>query len=110
MKKLSGLLAGTVLVCALASWLAPRQVSLAAEPDRKTATLGVEGMTCGACSTSVRVVLKKLDGVVDAKVSLEEKKAVVTYSPAKVTPEKMVEAIQSKLPYKAKVLEPGKGK
>lgn len=110
MKKLLSLLLGAIVLCALAAWLVPREACCAAEPAVRTATLGVEGMTCAACSTSVRVVLKKLDGVVDAKVSLEEKKAVVTYDPGKVTPEKMVETIQAKLPYKAKVLEPGKGK
>lgn len=110
MKRLLSLLAGAVLLCTLAAWLAPRQVCCAAEPGATTATLGVEGMTCGACATSVKIVLTKLDGVADAKVSLDDKKAVVTYDPAKVTPEKMVEAIQGKLPYKVKVLEPAKGK
>ena len=110
MKKLLLLLLGAIVLCALAAWFVPREACCAAEPAARTATLGVEGMTCAACSTSVRVVLKKLDGVVDAKVSLEEKKAVVTYDPAKVSPDKMVEAIQTRLPYKAKVLEPEKGK
>lgn len=102
MKKLLWLLGGAVLLFALA--VLTRQPCCAAEPGATTATLGVEGMTCGACATSVKVVLKKLDGVADAKVSLGDKQAVVTYNPARVTPEKMVEAIHSKLPYKAKVL------
>ena len=110
MKRLFGLLAAAAMLCALAAWLAPREVCSAAEPGARTATLGVEGMTCGACATSVGVVLKKLDGVAKAKVSLDDKRAVVTYDPAKVTPEKMVETIQSKLPYKARVLAPAKGK
>lgn len=72
--------------------------------DVKIATLDVEGMTCGGCSASVRVVLKKLDGVRDAKVSFDEKKAVVTYDPEKVTPQKMADTINAKLPYEAKVM------
>lgn len=75
--------------------------------DSKTATLDIQGMTCGACTASVRVVLKKIDGVSDAKVSFDEKKAVVTYDPAKVTPQKMADAVNAKLPYKAKVVTSG---
>lgn len=72
--------------------------------DAKTATLDIQGMTCGACTASVRVVLKKLDGVSEAKVSFEEKKAIVAYDPAKITPQKMADAINTKLPYRAKVV------
>jgi mercuric transport protein len=75
--------------------------------DAKTATLDIQGMTCGACTASVRIVLKKLDGVSEAKVSFEEKKAVVAYDPAKITPQKMADAINAKLPYKAKVVASG---
>src|SRR5437868_10363096 len=74
--------------------------------EAKTATLNVEGMSCGACTASVRIVLKKLDGVSEAKVSFDDKKAVVTYDSAKVTPQTMAEAINAKLPYKAKVVAP----
>jgi copper chaperone CopZ len=72
--------------------------------DAKTATLGVEGMTCGGCAASVKIVLKKLDGVSMAMVSFAEKKATVTYDPAKVTPQQMADAIAAKLGYKAKVV------
>ena len=65
----------------------------------KTATLEIQGMTCGACTASVRVVLKKLEGVSEAKVSFEAKTAVVAYDPAKVTPQKMADVINAKLPY-----------
>lgn len=75
--------------------------------DAKTATLDIQGMTCGACTASVRVVLKKLDGVSEAKVSFEEKKAIVAYDPAKITPQKMADAINTKLPYRAKVVISG---
>ncbi|HEY3348198.1 MAG TPA: heavy metal-associated domain-containing protein [Thermoanaerobaculia bacterium] len=71
--------------------------------DGKTATLDIQGMTCGACAASVRVVLKRLDGVTEAKISFTEKKALVAYDPAKVTPQKMADAINARLPYKAKV-------
>ena len=40
--------------------------------------ISVEGMTCAHCKASVEKALKKMDGVADAQVSLEEKAAVVT--------------------------------
>lgn len=87
------------------------QVGYAADPPSgRTTTLQIEGMTCGACATSVKIVLGKLDGVSDAKVSFREKRAVVTYDPGKVTPEQMVEAIHAKLPYKATAPRTGRTK
>lgn len=67
-----------------------------------TVTLTVEGMTCASCSVAVRAALKKLDGVRDARVSVEEKRAVVDYDAAKVTPQQMVEAV-NRLGYRASV-------
>ena len=65
-----------------------------------TVTVKVDGMTCSACSVAVRTVLKKLNGVVDAKVSVSDKQAVVEYDASKVTPQQMVDAI-IKLGYRA---------
>lgn len=73
-----------------------------------TAVLQVEGMTCGACATAVKIVLKKIDGVVDATVSYEKKRAVVRYDPKQVSPKDLAEAIEEKLSYKARVVEEGK--
>jgi copper chaperone CopZ len=75
--------------------------------DAKTAKLEIQGMTCGACTASVRVVLKKLEGVSEAKASFETKTAVVAYDPAKATPQKMADAINAKLLYEAKVVASG---
>src|SRR5262249_20097407 len=80
------------------------RAALVLAADAKTATLGIEGMTCGGCAASVKIVLKKLDGVSSAAVSFGEKRATVTYDPAKVTPQQMADTINAKLPYKAKVL------
>lgn len=109
MRRLIVLLLGLAAICGIAA-LAGRVCCAAGTPPGETITLQVEGMTCGACATSVKIVLEKLDGVSDAKVSLKDKQAVVTYDPAKVTPEKMVEAVNANLPYKAKVAGTGKTK
>jgi copper chaperone len=50
----------------------------------QTVTLGISGMTCGGCVRSVTNVLKALDGVAKAEVSLEKNNAVVDYDPDKV--------------------------
>ena len=50
----------------------------------ETVTLNVSGMTCGGCVASVTRVLKALNGVTKADVSLEKKNAVVDYDPGKV--------------------------
>ncbi len=86
--------------------LSQQRTPLATAAPEKVTTLHVEGMTCGACATALKQVLKKTDGVRDARVSYEEKSAIVTYDPAKVTPEKIVRAISETLPtYKATVVK-----
>ncbi len=80
--------------------------SRAAAAAAKVTTLHIKGMSCGACATAVKRVLKGVDGVKDAQVSFEEKKGVVTYDPAKVTPEKIAQAVKEKLPaYTATVIK-----
>lgn len=50
----------------------------------QTVTLEISGMTCGGCVRSVTNVLKALDGVKKADVSLEKRRAVVDFDPGKV--------------------------
>lgn len=78
----------------------------AAQPA--TVTLAIDGMTCASCGVTIKVALKKLDGVKDATVSFKDKRAQVTYDPARVTPDRMVKAIED-AGYKARV-EKGAGK
>lgn len=59
----------------------------------QTVTLGISGMTCGGCVRSVGNVLKALDGVAKAEVSLEKNNAVVEYDPAKVGVEQMKRSV-----------------
>ncbi len=66
----------------------------------RTAALHIEGMDCPACTTAIRIALKKLDGVQDARVSYANKEAVVEYAPGKVTPQQLADAV-NQLGYKA---------
>jgi len=59
----------------------------------QTVTLGISGMTCGGCVRSVTNVLKALDGVAKAEVSLEKNNAVVNYDPAKVAIEQLKRSV-----------------
>ncbi|VVB85925.1 Heavy-metal-associated domain protein [uncultured archaeon] len=43
--------------------------------------LDIAGMRCGACSTGIELTLGKKRGVKNAKVSLNERMAVVEYDP-----------------------------
>lgn len=56
--------------------------------------LKVEDMSCGGCVRNVTAVLKALDGVEDAVVSLEAAEAVVRYDPQKVAVEAMRAAVE----------------
>src|SRR5581483_11422877 len=54
----------------------------------------VTGMTCAACQARVQRTLQKQPGVADATVSLLMNTATVTYDPATVSPEQLVDAIR----------------
>ncbi|HVT02460.1 MAG TPA: heavy-metal-associated domain-containing protein [Thermoanaerobaculia bacterium] len=84
----------------------PQRTAAASTASQKVATLHIDGMTCGSCATAVKHVLTSMNGVKAATVSYEKKSAVVTYEPAKVTPDKLALAIEQKLPtYKARVIK-----
>jgi copper chaperone len=51
-------------------------------------------MTCGGCVRSVTNVLKALDGVAKADVSLEKNCAVVDYDPGKLKPEQLKRSVE----------------
>jgi copper chaperone CopZ len=71
-------------------------------PALLSVTLAVEGMTCASCSVAVRMALKRLNGVHTVEMSVEKKRAVINYEPAKVMPERMIEAV-NRLGYHAAV-------
>ena len=80
-------------------------LATAAQAATSTTTLQIEGMTCAGCETAVKLVLKKTPGVISATVSYAEKRAVVTYDPAKTTPPKIAAAITDALAYTVTVVD-----
>ena len=60
----------------------------------KEVKLNIEGMHCTGCSTRLEKVLNNVDGVEDAKVSLEEKKADIKYDETQVSEKEIIEAVE----------------
>ncbi|QOR61249.1 heavy-metal-associated domain-containing protein [Sulfurovum sp. ST-21] len=60
--------------------------------EDKTALIKVTGMTCPMCTTAIKKSLKKVDGVIKAKVKLNTAVATVTFR-EKVTQGQLLKAI-----------------
>jgi len=71
---------------------AAEPATLADAQALETVTLEVQNMVCSACPIAVRTALKRVPGVVDAKVDLESKTAVVRFAPAKTNVEALTRA------------------
>lgn len=54
----------------------------------------VGGMTCAGCQANVQRKLENTPGVIEATVSLMAAEASVTFDPAKVTPDRLVQAVR----------------
>lgn len=98
----------TVLIAVTALLVGFFGAEAAAETE-KQAVLSIEGMTCGGCALSVKSVVKKIDGVRDAKVDWKKGRAVVTFDPDRVTAEQIAATIQEKLTYETEVIDEGNG-
>lgn len=75
-------------------------------------TLTIKGMTCGGCVATVKLKLKKTQGVLAYEVSLEKGEAEVTYDAAQTNPEAIAAAV-SETGFKATVktkADPDRGK
>ncbi len=59
----------------------------------KKIVLGIEGMHCDGCVTRLTKVLKSLDGIIDAKVSLERKNAEIEYDDNKLELDDIKQAV-----------------
>ncbi len=55
--------------------------------------LDIAGMRCGACAVGIELMLGKKKGIKNAKVSLNERTAVVEYDPATATASDIAKAV-----------------
>lgn len=74
---------------------APENETNGREAGGATATLLVGGMTCASCVRRVERGLEKLEGVADAQVNLATERAIVSYDPARVSPEDLVKKVEA---------------
>ncbi|KAF8448462.1 E1-E2 ATPase-domain-containing protein [Terfezia claveryi] len=65
-------------------------------PHFATATIAVEGMTCGACTSALEAGFKGVDGVGSFSVSLLAERAVVIYDSTVLPTERIVEIIEDR--------------
>ncbi len=74
-----------------------------AEGDVARITFPVEGMVCPFCEASVENLLGKMGGVVAVEASAAAGTVQVEYQPAAVSPEQLVEAINTNTFYRARL-------
>ena len=66
-------------------------LTTASASDTRVVTLDVKGMDCGTCPLTVKILLRKQDGV--REVTVDRKTAQVRYEPAKVDEERLVKVV-----------------
>ncbi|MFM2213336.1 MAG: hypothetical protein RL427_599 [Bacteroidota bacterium] len=68
--------------------------AVAQKPE--TASFKIDGMTCAiGCAKTIETKLSKMDGVQKASVDFDKKQATVEFDAAVLTPEKLVQAVES---------------
>ena len=75
------------------------EVSQLVENGKKV-IIHIEGMSCMSCVANIKKNLLNIDGVIEVKVSLQDRNTIVTYNPEKVTTKQLKSCI-NKLGYKA---------
>jgi mercuric ion binding protein len=62
----------------------------------ETASFKIDGMTCAiGCAKTIEEKLSKMDGVQKATVDFDKKEATVNFDASVLTPEKIVQAVES---------------
>ncbi|KAF2656138.1 heavy metal translocatin [Lophiostoma macrostomum CBS 122681] len=61
-----------------------------------TTTVGIEGMTCGACTSAIEGGFSDVDGVYQFNISLLANRAVLVHDPTKLTEDQIVEIIEDR--------------
>lgn len=64
------------------------------KPKLMTTTVAIEGMTCGACTSSVQGTFEGVDGLVQFNISLLAERAVIVHDPAVLTQQKITSLIE----------------
>ena len=84
----------TEVKVATESGIAKKEVSV--EVKTETATFNIEGMTCAiGCAKTIQEKLAAMDGVQKATVDFDKKTATVEFDATKLTPAKLLEAVET---------------
>lgn len=67
--------------------------AVVAGPNSAILKVKIPSMDCAACAVSIQAKLRKQSGIENAEVSYDAKEAVVQYDTKKLTPEKIIAAI-----------------
>ena len=73
-------------------------------PEEEEVVIQIEGMTCSACATGVAASLRRVEGVIEAEVSIDPPEAHILFDPSATSTEALVEAIED-LGYEAEIVE-----
>src|SRR5579875_3723935 len=71
-----------------------------AQKQQEQAQFAIEGMTCASCAMRIEKGLKKLPGILDARVNLATERATVLFDPAQIEPQQMIQKVDT-IGYKA---------
>ncbi|CAK3950687.1 probable copper-transporting ATPase 1 [Lecanosticta acicola] len=74
----------------------PKQRRKSVTKQLMTTTVGIEGMTCGACTSAVEGGFKDVAGLVQFNISLLAERAVIVHDPEKLPVAKIVETIEDR--------------
>lgn len=66
------------------------------QSELATTTVGIEGMTCGACTSAVEGGFKDVPGVVQFSISLLAERAVLVHNPIELSPNRIAEIIDER--------------
>lgn len=69
--------------------------SLLAKETTQTVCYEVQGMTCAACSVTLKTAVKKLNGIESVQVSVGENAAQVVFDPSKTNADDIKKQIDS---------------
>lgn len=67
-----------------------------ATPDQVSTTVAIQGMTCGACTSSIEEAFSRQPGVVKFDISLLAERAIVVHDPASLPTAEVIELIEDR--------------
>ncbi len=84
--------------------VAERYAPAASLTDTTRVRLAIKGMTCGSCAATARIVLERVAGVYQAKVSYDSASAEVRYDSARTSPAVIIARLEQMTGYIARVV------